>query len=407
MPAPAFLGSLWRGLVYLLRDEFIVPDAAPLASPRTCEPGPGTLTVVDAAGKFSVAGGNLNVGTSGSGYPSALYGDLASVGSIGAMFQSFAATPGYALWGLAVSQAETPVWYLAVLNASTAHAFTRAPSFGVAVCSPFAAGDNGGGVIFTATAAFFVIRRAAAWHLGMFWDLDALGVTSGYPFWANSLNSQGAMTVDKVIQIDLTAHANHSPLGTDWTDPYALAIVHDTFTDSDGTLLTAHTPEVGGPWLAYFGYDAEIQSGTIGSPVGAGLAFPMMTAVADGIFDVQYESIPKDYDTVFFRWDGLNAYWGLYYEGGNIKLAEYPSGTVRGSTVQAKGAGDSLIVRLHGSDIRCFHRTSAGVYSTLTAYTSSYLASDVVFAVQIIKPTTVARITVYPIDITDHLPRGL
>lgn len=33
---------------YLLRDEFVTDEAAQMVSPRTCEPGPGTLTVVGA-----------------------------------------------------------------------------------------------------------------------------------------------------------------------------------------------------------------------------------------------------------------------------------------------------------------------------------------------------------------------
>lgn len=35
------------GAVLILRDQFTTTEAAPLASPRTCEPGPGTLTLVD------------------------------------------------------------------------------------------------------------------------------------------------------------------------------------------------------------------------------------------------------------------------------------------------------------------------------------------------------------------------
>src|SRR5690606_9097667 len=34
-------------IVWLLRDEFLTDEAAPLASPRTAEPGPGTLTIAD------------------------------------------------------------------------------------------------------------------------------------------------------------------------------------------------------------------------------------------------------------------------------------------------------------------------------------------------------------------------
>lgn len=46
------------GITYLLRDEFTTDAAAPLASPRTCEPGPGTL-VVNVPTQMSISGGKL------------------------------------------------------------------------------------------------------------------------------------------------------------------------------------------------------------------------------------------------------------------------------------------------------------------------------------------------------------
>lgn len=45
---------------WLLYDQFNVSAAAPLASPRTCDPGPGTLTLVQTDGQFSIAAGRLN-----------------------------------------------------------------------------------------------------------------------------------------------------------------------------------------------------------------------------------------------------------------------------------------------------------------------------------------------------------
>lgn len=46
-------------ITYPLRDEFPTTAAAPLASPRTCAPGPGTLTLVQVDGQFSIVGGAL------------------------------------------------------------------------------------------------------------------------------------------------------------------------------------------------------------------------------------------------------------------------------------------------------------------------------------------------------------
>lgn len=43
-----------RGLPWILRDEFIVDDAAPLTTPRVAEPGPQELVVVQSDGQFSI-----------------------------------------------------------------------------------------------------------------------------------------------------------------------------------------------------------------------------------------------------------------------------------------------------------------------------------------------------------------
>lgn len=46
-------------MAFLLRDEFTTTEAAPMVSPRTCEPGPGTLTLTDTGSKLATSNGNL------------------------------------------------------------------------------------------------------------------------------------------------------------------------------------------------------------------------------------------------------------------------------------------------------------------------------------------------------------
>lgn len=62
------------GFRYLFRDQFTTDDAAPITSPRTCEPGPGTWTVVDTENKISTASGAL---TFAGGKAAAVYGNPA------------------------------------------------------------------------------------------------------------------------------------------------------------------------------------------------------------------------------------------------------------------------------------------------------------------------------------------
>lgn len=46
-------------LTYLLKDLFTSDDAAPLTTPRTCEPGPGTMTVTQPNSQYSISSGSL------------------------------------------------------------------------------------------------------------------------------------------------------------------------------------------------------------------------------------------------------------------------------------------------------------------------------------------------------------
>ena len=52
-------GGNWLANNAILYDEFLTPDAAPLTSPRTCEPGPGTMVVTQPSNQVSISGGKL------------------------------------------------------------------------------------------------------------------------------------------------------------------------------------------------------------------------------------------------------------------------------------------------------------------------------------------------------------
>jgi hypothetical protein len=50
-----------KGLGYSLYDDFTTDESAPLTSPRTAEPGPGSWTITDASNRISISGGRVTV----------------------------------------------------------------------------------------------------------------------------------------------------------------------------------------------------------------------------------------------------------------------------------------------------------------------------------------------------------
>src|SRR4030043_1892939 len=76
---PLLLRGKGSGYSYQLRDEFTTDASAPLASPRTCAPGPGALTLVQTDGQFSIVGGVLQI-------PSQTTPDLSSLGFYGTTY---------------------------------------------------------------------------------------------------------------------------------------------------------------------------------------------------------------------------------------------------------------------------------------------------------------------------------
>lgn len=405
------------GLAYLLYDEFITPEANPLASPRACEPGPGTLTVLDVAEKYSIADGKLVCGTAGTGINGKLYDPTITQLSAGLAFvvqrvYSASAQVTYMVFHSAVGVTDEPG---TATNRLWAHAFTstsyncgRGPGVGNAVISPGAVGDTGMAfVVSDGRALLLAMRAASSVHLLMVYDLGALGITEAHPAWCPSSATQSP-EYTSIAMLDLTAARNANPAGVDWADPYSLALVRDSFTDADGTALTSHTPEKGPQWTVQQG-TGEINSGACGDTSGAGLVANIDAGIADVLVEVTFGATPALYSSLVFRRAGANDSWTLQYTGTQLVLYEITGGvaTNRGVTTKALAAGDSLVVRAAGSDIRCFHRTAAGVYSALTAYTGT--AHQTATVVGFIAPlgAPVDSVTVYPIDITGSLPEGL
>lgn len=102
------------GTRYLLRDEFTTDASAPLASPRVCEPGPGSCIITDTTNKLSIVSGDLVFsGLVGDGDPS-VYGGPQTISNGLALFfdcQS-GGVPNYAQGGWATGAGTVPGVYV-------------------------------------------------------------------------------------------------------------------------------------------------------------------------------------------------------------------------------------------------------------------------------------------------------
>ena len=270
-------------LSWLLRDEYSSAAAAPLASPRTADPGPGTFTLVQNDGQFSVSGGSLQIPEQGT----ATWGDLGFYTTtalsratgralhVRAAFTS-AATGDRFMFGWSNAQDasyanfRTPAVYpregrIELYNVG--YGSVDAGDYATATAYDFA-------LVLRSTGAFCLVRGGAfaAWTL--LWVARFDSVANLYPsLAAYSL----AATVDRFRAADL---------GTPWDGDYGIALGRDTFTDAGGTSLDAHTPDVdpGGGWTESYG-DWEIyenQARNVGSnPGDAGWLATLESGAAD------------------------------------------------------------------------------------------------------------------------------
>lgn len=159
MPAGRGLAIVRRSrptVAYLLRDLFRTPDAAPLTSPRTCEPGPGRLVATQSDGAWAIDGGALQF----SAQTTPATGDLAirAESSVGRALQrpvifDFYMTEGSAWFGF---------WPSSTLNQSPANVVRMIQYLETIGISHAPAGDAGLAGFGVEMRARFMIQPVAA-----------------------------------------------------------------------------------------------------------------------------------------------------------------------------------------------------------------------------------------------------
>jgi hypothetical protein len=171
-----------------------------------------------------------------------------------------------------------------------------------------------------------------------------------------------------------------------------LLAVHfeDTFTDADSTLLSAHTPDTGGPWVndVAGGWPALILSNELTSDVGDVSGNLGTWTVETGASDVTVShwlyyysgNANNRHNTIatYFRYVDTNNHWRarVTYSGGSggvfADLRETTGGSdnLRGSTVITRSSGEgTMVIKANGDQIDV-ELTYIGVLETIS-FTSS------------------------------------
>ena len=228
---------------WFLRDLFHTAQAAPITTPRTAEPGPGTFARVDTESVMPIAGGALSLGaravptngdprlTTVSPYPQicgrALLARIVKANSAGWKIGWSSGTAGNLVGATMLFGAD--ITYQNNVSITTNRATATATEYDVAI------------ILRGGTAGAWALIRGGAYPT---WTLVAAGwVTAAGSLYgaAGASTTGGTGTVDTLRAIDLAGA---------WADPYGIAshrtaapVTGDTATsDPDGIVECVWTP---------------------------------------------------------------------------------------------------------------------------------------------------------------------
>lgn len=307
--------------LYVLYDEFVTPEGPPIALPRTCEPGPGTLDGTQTR-TFTIASDYLQADTGGSAsWSNQILNTPSQTRTYGLAlgWQTYlnnSASQIMTGWssGVATSNMVAGVWHPGVLTHWTPYAtdglFTQVPD-------PFVAATwYDWIVVLRGTGAFFYLRG------GVYTDWQQV--------WVNPNNATA--TLYGVMSQFATAH------GVRW----------------DGVKI--------GKLPAPYTADANVATQLVASAV-SGTTY---AGVADGTFDLTMTA-PNPLSTTCelrFRVQDASNYWTCYADtDGSIKVDSVVAGTptnqLNVAGVFTAAALRIIRVRTHGSKINVYTRTSA------------------------------------------------
>lgn len=224
-------GGDGTGITYYLRDQFTTDDDAPMTTPRTCEPGPGTVTVDDecsiSSGVFTLIDTSVNKG----------YLSVAAYG----------ATPGLAFFVKVVDASVRG--YVGWFNADRTYGYVSSGVAGGLIQEGSSYPTTLGNLIDNKTA--FIIRRTN----GAFFIVDGKlnwvskrTVADSYPGLIMK-NAATSSTYDEVGVAQLPAP---------WTDDYGIATARTELALAGATLTHEADGHVEATWTAVTGETYEL-----------------------------------------------------------------------------------------------------------------------------------------------------
>lgn len=320
---------------YVLRDEFTTTEAAPMVSPRTCEPGPGTLTLVDTTNKLSIAGGKLVFAANATGDPG--------------------------VWGASVSRVTGRMVY-AVLSGSYSGVFAmgqdnnQAGGLGL---DQFRLNSTNLQVTNQSAASGVTLSASTVYELAVV----ARGVGAWY------LIRGGSFTDWTLLYMTAESSANFYPALSGGTQ----AVEVDNFTVRD----------IGSPWNDDYG----VVTDRVSSPV----ANDEVTHEADGAVEFTWTPASSEVLELDVRRSDADNRWIVRCDqaGGTIRLIERNAGTetqrASNSQTWTAGTGYRIVVLMFGNTIRNYVANtarnayqSASFNNTATIARTSHAGSELI-----------------------------
>ena len=322
---------------FLLRDDFLVDVAAPLASPRTCLPGPETLTMVQTDGQFSISSGKLTFAAQ----MTPAWGDQAAYSAVQARVAGRAvlgkinASGALGMFGWDVNQAALPSEAIYLDGSNNLSVWLPGPASAV-VGAWAQSTDYSLAVVMRTTGTFMFIKGGAFTNWTLIW-VEATATGTRY---AAFLNYQLAGTFDNFRVIDFPA-----PFATD----YGLATQRLAGSVAQGTTFVHE---------------------------------------ANCVIEFVMTTLPVGDVTLFsFRQQDANNRWYVNIGAtGTIGLVEYVAGVATGCGSVGAGSvanGHRLVVVCDGTTIRVYSNnvplitySSASNFATATVGAATYIPAS-------------------------------